>query len=114
MSLPISFATVTVTRVRPAVIDDHGTGAKDWAHPESEIPVDGCVTWPGPSTEATDRREADLVDRTVLMPAGTDIRSTDGVRHDGDLYEVVGRPVHWVSPTGEMDYLAVELQATEG
>lgn len=114
MSLPIGFASETWHVVRPILAVDHGTEVAVWTS-APETPVAGCVSWPGPSSDTTDRRDGAQIAHTVVLPPGTDIRRTDGVRDpDGELWSIEGRPQRWRSPTGHLDCTAVELIQWEG
>lgn len=111
----VSFAIETVHIVRPPWITERGRQVQDWRNaPDPGRPVPGCTGWPGPSSEHSDRRDGVVIARTELLPAGTDVLATDGVRIADELFKVEGRPQVWRSPTGALDSVVVELIRWEG
>lgn len=111
MSL-VSFATHSITIIRPTRILDHGSLYDDWANPEPPRTITGCVVFPGVSVEDNERQDAQRVTYTVLAPPGTDILASDKVRVDlePDLdLAVWGRPRRNPSPTGDLAHVQIEL-----
>ena len=41
-----SFATQTITIIRPTFVDERGSLVPDWDNPEKTIKVDGCSVQP--------------------------------------------------------------------
>lgn len=56
-----------------------------------------CITYPRASTEDADRGTVSIDGLTVWAPAplSTDLKATDDVEIDGDLYSVEGTPGAW-------------------
>ncbi len=52
--------------------------------------------------------------RQMFMPAGTDVRGTDRIKHLGRLWEIIGEPSEQISPTGELSHVEVLLKRWEG
>lgn len=104
----------TLTIVRPGAAGFGG----DPGTPDADREVDGCVVWPGDTTELTDQRDTVVADLTSLWPPGTDILATDMVRDPDDptrLCEVVGSPEHYLSPfTGLDPGIVVRLRRVTG
>lgn len=116
MGLP-SFATVTLTVVRPPLINDHGTLVADWSDVDNldEVPVPGCHYQPAPSGTNANRRDASLVAWLAFLPAEVDVLATDGIRlPDGTLCEIDGEPARWTSPSGYLDHVELNLRRWEG
>lgn len=112
----VSFANRTITVIRPGRYQDHGSWYDDWDNPEPDRLIDGCVIFPGVSTEDNDRQDAQKVSYSVLAPYGSDVLATDKIRVDvePDLdLAVYGRPRPVKSPTGRLDHLHIELQDWE-
>jgi hypothetical protein len=89
--------TVTVLRYAP---DRYGDRAL-----VSEFTVAHCVFAPQAFRSVvtmkrqTDRANAMSADAQLFVPAGADIRHTDGIRlADGTTWEVTGTPEVWASP----------------
>jgi hypothetical protein len=111
MSL-VSFANRTITVTRPGRYQDHGSWYDDWENPEPERDIEGCVVFPGTSTEDNDRQDAQKVLYTVLAPPGSDVTAADKIRVDlepGLDLGVYGRPRPVPSPSGNLDHLHIEL-----
>jgi hypothetical protein len=114
MSL-VSFASHAIWVIRPGRYQDHGSWYDDWDD-TTETKIDGCVVFPGVSTEDNDRQDAQKVAYTVLAPEGTDIKASDKVRVDlePDLdLAVYGRPKRIPSPTGRLNSVQIELSDWE-
>jgi hypothetical protein len=111
MSL-VSFATHSITVIRPGTYEDHGSTYDDWDNPEEEREITGCVVFPGVSTEDNSRQDAQHVEYTVLAPEGADVTARDKIRVDlePDLdLRVYGRPKRIPSPTGRLNCVQIEL-----
>lgn len=86
---------IDITVVRPGSRDKWGDSTG-----ESRHVIRNCVFYPRTSSESTDNRDTVITGITVLVPAGSDIESTDKVEFpDGTRYEVDGMPGSWVSPS---------------
>lgn len=103
---------ITITVVRPA-------GFNRWGEPlpGTETAVGGC--WADSSddtgTETHDHSDTDVARLTLYCPPGTDIRRTDQVRIDGELWGVDHRPTTPVNPfTGWQPNTVVSLVRGEG
>lgn len=109
--------TVTILRPGPPTEDVYGN---DVPGTPTEICVPGCAVSPRDSTgagtnEITDARDTVIVGLTLYAPAGTDIRATDQVRVNGELYEVDGQPGRFRSPfTSSAGPVVVALELVTG
>jgi len=109
-----SFAKATLTRVRPQVVEDHGTQVPDWSLPADETDMPGWSVQPGASPEVLQNRQNVTVRWTAYGPADADVRATDGIRYQGRLYSVDGEPADWPSPTGALAHTVLLLVDHEG
>ena len=109
-----SFASRTVTVVRPGAIQQRGTTVPDWEHPESETPVRGCNVQTPTTGMELDGRTATRLGGTVYMPKGADVREGDAIDYNGHRFLVVGEPMVWESPTGNLDHVQVRITEWEG
>ena len=105
--------TVVVLRA-PAVTDRYGntTGERDW-NAATETAVDGCSVQSQPSTEFTQDRAGVLIRKQLFAPVHTDLTAADRVRHEGQVFEVVGDPQR-ERHGSSVDHLFALLQRTEG
>lgn len=111
----VSFATETWRVVTAAVVVDNGNEIPDWTRPVDGPEIQGCVSWPGPTADTTERRDGDRIERTALLPAGTVVPDAARLRDPhGVLWRVVGEPQRWRSPTGALDSVAAELIRWKG
>lgn len=85
--------TVTLLRRVESGRDSHGNTV--WS--TTEIAVDRCAVWPTGSTEKTQGQDQTSDHLTVMLPYGTEIRSTDQARVRGEIFDVTGLPSSWVS-----------------
>lgn len=109
-----SFATQTVTRLRPEMADDgHGNTQPDWTR-VSSTPIANVVVQPGASEENLLGRDATLIRWTVLAQAGTDILATDRISYQGVTHEVDGPPMAQPSPTGNLSHVVILLKLWNG
>lgn len=100
-----SFATQTVTRQRPARVDDgHGNVVDDWTTPDVLV-IDGCSIQPGATAETLINRESVLVTFTVYLPPGSDVQAGDRLLIDGTPQRIVGEPERW--QTGILNHVRV-------
>lgn len=90
---PFMTDTISVLRMTP-ITDRYGnTVPGEWA----PTVVAGCAVLPPQvqitaTLETTDNRDHVSSIRALFAPAGTDIRATDRVQHNGTTYEVDGLP----------------------
>lgn len=108
----LSFATQTITRQRPMLVDDgHGNQIPDWSNPDS-LDIPGCSVQPGASQEDLINRDATLIAYTVWAPAGADVNAGDHVTFGSTIFEVDGEPERWA--TGILDHTKILLTRWEG
>lgn len=106
MSIPFG-ETVTVTRQTVNAYGDHSDGATHT--------VPDCAVWPSVTTEVIQGQDTVVYGLTVLMPAGSDVLSTDTLTVRGVVYRVTGQPNLYTSPlTGTTSGVEVMLQAATG
>jgi hypothetical protein len=109
--------TVTILRPGSPSRDVYGN---DVPGPPTEIPVPGCAVAPRDGTgsgtnELTDARDTVISGLMLYAPYGTDIRATDQIRVDGDVYTVEGRAGSFRSPfTGSTGPVVVALERVTG
>lgn len=85
----------TVVRVRGATTDRYG----DPSGSDVRVALTGCAVAPRSSSDIEGQgRQGVIVGVTLYAPHGTDLRHTDKVEIDGDLYVADGEPGSWKSP----------------
>lgn len=114
MTLPLVFATQTITRQRgTADTDDYGNQVIDWTDP-TELDIAGCSVQPVPAPETVDGRARDAIGARwlVIAPAGADITALDRAVYKGTVYDVDGRPLAF--ETGILDHVELYLSDVAG
>lgn len=89
------YMTETVTILRADTAQDRYGNNVDDAVTETDVP--GCLVISpsgqvAPTDEISSNRDTVTTTRTLFAPAGTDLRPTDRVRHNGRVYQVQGEP----------------------
>jgi hypothetical protein len=116
MTLPISFATQTITRLRAPLVenaDAYGNDVFDWASADA-LDLDGCSVQPLALAEVHDGQARDTVQRRwlVIAPPGVDIIATDRATYAGSTYDVDGEPL--IYATGVLDHVELFLVDVRG
>jgi hypothetical protein len=96
-----SLMTRTATITRRAQTGAVGrTNTPTWVDAD---PVEvSCYFEQSGATEVVVGRQTQIVDATLVLPAGTELDASDRVSIDGDTYEVIGTPSRPHRPgTGE-------------
>ena len=113
MALP-SWASQTITILRPGVKIERGSEIRDWDK-ALEFDVSGCSIQPAATGLSQDGRVLGVFDgMTGYLPLNTDIREGDRVVFEGNTYEVNGSPRVWKSATGLVSYTQVNLRRWDG
>jgi len=104
-----SFASQTVTVLRPLTVNDHGDITPDWSQEPVTHLLTGCSVQPPrlPRTAVTSGGHEVFTDLVLYGPANADLQDTDRVVFDGDVYAVTGA-VHRYE-TGVIDHIEVFL-----
>ena len=91
MALP-SWASQTVTIIRPGVKIERGSEVPDWNNTwETDVP--GCSVQPASTDMSQDGRVLGVFDGiTCYMPPGTNVREGDRIQYDGVTYMILGAP----------------------
>lgn len=111
MSLP-AFATQTITVLRPAWAEDHGTLVADWTTPVTHT-VAGCSVQPVLGAEDEINRDAITTAWVIYAPGDADLLDTDRIRLDDSYtYEIVGSVQRW--STGVLDHKVTAIRRVEG
>ncbi|MGV3564157.1 MAG: hypothetical protein ACO1ON_12845 [Nocardioides sp.] len=109
-----SWATETITVVRPSWRDERGKQVPDYDTPAARTVVEGCEVQSGASTEDLGARQNVIIRHTVWAPAGTVVGARDAVEFEGTRYAVDGEPMRWRSPTGALSHVQIFLIDWEG
>lgn len=111
--IPTAIGTQTVTVIRPAWVDDHGSAVADWSN-ATESESNGWSVQPLGAPEILDHRDSTGIRWRAYGPPGVDVESTDRLRFADTTYEVDGEPLRWTSPTGRLDHVELTLLVWEG
>lgn len=113
MAVP-SWASQTVTIIRPGVKIERGSEVPDWTN-TWETDVSGCSVQPASTDLSQDGRVLGVFDgMTAYMPPGTDVREGDRIEYDGNVYTINGAPRKWQSATGRVSHIQVNLRRWDG
>jgi hypothetical protein len=109
----LSFATTTVTVVRPNYIVQRGDSIPNWSDTVShDIP--NCIVQPLVGAEVLGDRDSVEYKWKMFLPANSDITSYDRVIHLGVTYEVDGDIQRWPSPSGSITHDECSLNLVRG
>ena len=109
-----SWASDTVTRIRPGTIERRGSQESDWANP-STLDIPGCSVQPEVTALSQDGRVLGVDDAyTCFFPPDSDVAAGDKIRYNGEDYEVIGKPRKWSSPTGRVSNLQARIERWSG
>lgn len=107
-----SFATDTIVRVRPNMVDDgHRNLVPNWDD-VATLTIAGCSAQPGATSEDHANRDGVLIHWTVFAPQGADIQPGDAIDYNGARYDVDGQPARW--GLGSISYQVLYLTRWEG
>lgn len=109
-----SFATQTITRVRPGTKTLRGSEVPDWSNTTS-VSISGCSVQPATATLSQDGRVLGISDGwTAYLPTGADVKAGDKIVFDGNEYAINGEPRTWISPTGNRSNMQLNLMRWSG
>lgn len=109
----LSFATQTVTVVRPAYIVQRGDTIPDWGNATTHDIVN-CVVQPLVGDEVLGDRDSVQYRWKMFLPPNSDITAYDRVIHQGVTYEVDGDIQRWPSPSGAITHDECALNLVRG
>ena len=110
----LSYFNVTVTVLRPQMVERRGSRVPDWTNP-TEITVTDCHAQPIDASYESEGRESNQTSRARLYaPVDADIRRGDRVLALGETFEVVESLPYWPSPTGRLAHRQFDLERWEG
>lgn len=108
-----SFATQSVTRIRPGTKTVRGSTIPDWENTESLI-IGGCSVQPAGTELSQDGRVLGIMDGlTCYMPEGADVREGDRIIFDGETYTINGSPRKWIGALN-LSHVLVNLRRWAG
>lgn len=111
----VSFCNQSIKIIRPGTKTIRGSEVPDWENAETPVVVGGCSIQPAATTLSEDGRVLGLSDGlTVYVPSGTDVKAGDHIEADGEIYEINGSPRNWVSPTGRVSNIQLNLKRYSG
>jgi len=116
MAWPFSWATQTITRIRPGTKTVRGSEIRDWDSTNvSEKDITGCSMQPAGNTLSQDGRVLGVFDGyTCYAPIDADIQAGDRIKFNGQVYEINGEPNLWTSATGNLNNMLLNLVRWSG
>lgn len=104
----------TITRLRPARVDDgHGNLRSDWSA-ASSLSLVGFAVDVGASSEDLEHRDGDQAQLTLRGPVVADVEAGDRVVLSGVTYLVVGAVLRQPGPSPLTSHCIVQLSRWEG
>ena len=93
-----SFASQTVTRIRPGTKESRGSTIPDWSEDKvTTLTITGCSVQPASTGLSQDGRVLGISEGlTAYLPEGSDVQAGDHILYDGNIYEINGEPKVWV------------------
>lgn len=114
MAWPFSWTKQSITRVRPGVKEVRGSEIFDWDN-SSELTIKGCSMQPAATDLTQDKRVLGVLDGyTCYAPADADIKAGDRIVFEGNTYSIDGEPRIWISATGRISNMLLNLQRWDG
>lgn len=109
-----SFFRQTVTRIRPSTTVSRGSTIFDWSA-ASTASIPGCSMQPGSTVRDMDGRVLNFSDGyTAYIPPDADVQPGDRIAYDGHTYEIKGDIRKWISPTGAISHIQLNLERWSG
>lgn len=109
-----SWASDSITILRPATTTSRGSTISDWTRATSTN-VGGCSVQPASTSLSQDGRVLGIADGwTAYIPPGTDVKAGDRIVYNGETYTINGEPRAWTSPTGRVTHIQLNLQRWSG
>jgi len=110
----LSFWKQSVTRKRPGTTTERGQTVPDWSNASSLI-IKGCSVQPATTSLDQDGRILGITDGfTAYLPAGSDVIAGDHIIFNGKEYTIDGEPRPWLSPSGRVDHIQLNLMRWQG
>lgn len=108
-----SFATQSVTRIRPGTKTSRGSTMPDWDNVTSAT-ISGCSVQPATTSLSQDGRVLGILDgMTCYLPEGSDVQDGDRIQYGGETYTIDGAPRVW--PTaGNLAHIQINLRRWSG
>lgn len=105
-----------IVRPNPGGRDLYGDRLDNYDGEPIRIDLPGAAWAPKNAVATNDRgRDGSISSGTLYAAPDTDLRSSDQVEIDGDLYDVDGDPANWIHPSGYgRGGLSVDLHRAAG
>lgn len=110
----LSFYRQEVTRIRPSTKVSRGSNVPDWNNAD-ELLIKECSVVPaGTSLNMGERVEGISDGLTAYLPVNADVVAGDRIKFEGEIYTIMGEPRRWISATGNLDHIILNLMRWEG
>lgn len=110
-----SFATQSITRIRPGTTTSRGSTVPDWsADKVTKKTIKGCSIQPASTSLSLDGRVLGINDGwTAYLPEDADVQAGDRIEFDGQTFEINGAPRKWTGPM-RTSHIQLNLTRWEG
>lgn len=113
MALP-SWASQSITRVRPGTTTSRGSTIYDWTNTQTVV-ISGCSVQPASTGLSQDGRVLGISEGlTIYLPPGSDVQEGDRIIYEGKIYTITGMPKSWQSPTGLVSNMQINVERWKG
>lgn len=108
-----SFASQTITRVRPGTTVSRGSTIPDWSKAD-RLTIGGCSVQPAGTSLSQDGRVLGIQDAwTAYLPEGSDVKAGDRIEFDGKTFVINGEPKIWTA-AATLSNIQLDLRRWEG
>ena len=109
-----TWARQTITRIRPGTKTLRGSAVPDWEN-AGRLVIPGCSVQPAATALSQDGRVLGISESlTCYAPPGADVLAGDRIEFEGGVYVINGEPKSWLSATGALDHIQMELKRWTG
>lgn len=109
-----SFMRQTITRIRPGTKTLRGSEVFDWSNATTKD-IWGCSVQPASTSLSQDGRVLAYSDElTAYLPPDADVKAGDRIEYAGKTYTINGAPRVWLSATGNLDNIQLNLERWQG
>lgn len=109
-----SWCLQKVTIIRPGTKESRGSTVPDWDNVEERL-VRNCSAQPASTGLSQDGRVLGITEGlTIYMPPNTNVQAGDHVRIGDNVYAIIGEPKRWVSATGRVSHVQLNVERWNG
>lgn len=108
-----SFCKSQIMVSRAPYIEERGSRIRDWNNASTFV-IAGCSVQPADTSGDNKDREQTEISATLYAGPYADIEQGDRIIYNGVIYDIIGEPYLWESPTGKLNYIGAKLKEWNG